>query len=353
MKTFGFTRRQAITACGTLLAASRPAQPQELIGEPPGRVPPPSELVNAFEFELMAKRKLGSAIYAEIAGCERGPMDRITFNPRMMVNTTALDLTTPLFGDNLFAPILIGPIADQRRYHTDGELAMLRGAAAAKTTFVVADHSSVPIEEIAAQAKTTLWYQVYPGSDASTVRARAAQAVKAGCKAVVITAGVPYRQAGEAEAPGPLPDWKIIDQIRQGITVPVVLKGIMTPEDARTAVSHGFQGIVVSNYGGRSIPATDSSILALPAIADAVAGKAAILVDGGFRRGSDVLKALALGAQAVLLGRPAAWSLAAYGAEGVQDMLQIVQNELARDMMMCGLVNMKSMSRAAVTIHRR
>ena len=115
----------------------------------------------------------------------------------------------------------------------------------------------------------------------------------------------------------------------------------------------GFQGIVVSNYGGRSIPATSSSILALPAIADAVGGKAAILLDGGFRRGSDVLKALALGAQAVLLGRPAAWSLAAYGAAGVENMLQLIQNELARDMMMCGLVNLKSITRAAVTIHAR
>src|ERR1700674_922959 len=155
MKRFGFTRRQALCACGSVLAGSRRAQPQDLIGEPPGRVPPPSELINAFEFELMARRKLDSAIYAEIAGGERGPMDRITFNPRMMVNTTALDLTTPLFGDNLFAPILIGPIADQRRYHPDGELAMLRGAVAAKTALVVADHSSVPIEEIAAQAKTS------------------------------------------------------------------------------------------------------------------------------------------------------------------------------------------------------
>src|SRR5260370_35015280 len=325
MKRLGFTRRQAVHAWGILWGASRRAQPRELMGGPPGRVPPPSELVNAFEFELMAKRKLGSAIYAEIAGCERGPMDRITFNPRMMVNTATLDLTTPLFGDNLFAPILIGPIADQRRYHPDGELAMLRCAAGAKTTFVVAEHSSVPIEGIAAAAKTTLWYQVYPGSSASATRARATQAVKAGCKVVVITAGVPYRQAGEAEAPGPLPDWKLIDQIRQGITVPVVLKGIMTPEDAQTAVSHGFQGIVVSNYGGRSIPATDSSILALPAIADAVAGKAAILVDGGFRRGSDVLKALALGAQAVLLGPPAAWSLDACDTERAQPTLQIIR----------------------------
>jgi isopentenyl diphosphate isomerase/L-lactate dehydrogenase-like FMN-dependent dehydrogenase len=184
-------------------------------------------------------------------------------------------------------------------------------------------------------------------------RSRVAQAVKAGCKVVVITAGVPYRAAGAAPTAPALLAWNAIDQVRQGITVPVVLKGVMTPEEAQAAVSRGFQGIVVSNYGGRSFPATASSILALPAIADAVAGKASILVDGGLRRGSDILKALALGAQGVLLGRPAAWSLAAYGADGVQSMLQIIQNDLARDMMMCGLVNIKSITRAAVTVHRR
>jgi len=110
------------------------------MGEPPGRMPPPAELVNSFEFELMAKRKLDSATYAEIAGGQRRAMDRITFNPRMMVNTSGLDLTTPMFGDNLFAPILIGPIADQKRYHPEGELAMLRGAAAATTPLVIPDH---------------------------------------------------------------------------------------------------------------------------------------------------------------------------------------------------------------------
>jgi 4-hydroxymandelate oxidase len=323
------------------------------MGEPPGRVPPPAELVNAFEFELMAKRKLDSATYVGIADTQRRAMDRITFNPRMMVNTYGLDLTTTLFGDSLFAPILIGPIAGQKRYHPEGELAMLRGAAAAKTPLVIPDHPSIPLDQIAAEAKTPLWCQIYPGNDVPAARARAAQAVRAGCKAVVITAGIPYGLAGSAETLQPVPDWKTIDQVRQGITVPVVLKGVMTPEDAQTAVKQGFQGIVVSNYGGPSFPATDSSILALPAIADAVGGKATILLDGGIRRGSDVLKALALGAQAILLGRPAAWSLAAYGADGVQNLLQLIQNELARDMVMCGLVNMKSITRAAVTIHRR
>jgi 4-hydroxymandelate oxidase len=343
------TRRTALAAGGALLArAGRSAQEQALIGEPPGRVPPPGELVNAFEFEQVARRKLDSARFAEIAGNERRAMDRITFNPRMMVNTQGLDLTTPLLGEKLYAPILIGPIAEQKRYHPEGELAMVRGAAAANTAVVIPDRSSVPIEAIAENPGTLLWKQIYPGSDARAARARAEQAVKAGCKAVMITAGV---QPGAGTPSSP--DWNAIDQVRQGIAVPAILKGVMTPQDAQAAVSHGFQGIVVSNYGGPAFPATDSSILALAAIVDEVGNRAAVLLDGGVRRGSDVLKALALGAHAVLLGRPAAWSLAAYGSDGVQNMLQLIQNELGRDMVMCGLLTPKTITRAAVTIHRR
>lgn len=348
-----FSRRRALAAYGSLLAGSPVLDAQQLIGEPPGRIAPASELVNAYEFESMAKRILGSAVFAEISSGDRKAMDRITFNPRMMVNTLKLDLTTPLFGENLFAPILIGPTSGHKRFHPEGELAMVRGAAEAKTLMVVSDQSSYPIDQIAAQAKTPLWYQVYAEPDANAVRSRIDRAVNAGCKVVIITVGIPGQSANGVGNTPALVDWSAIDRVRQGIKVPVVLKGIMAPEDARTAVSRGIQGIVVSNYAGRPIPGTASSILALPAIADAVGDKAPILIDGGFARGSDVLKALALGAQGVLLGRPALWGLAGYGSDGVKCLLQLIQNELARDMVMCGLVNIKAITRAAVTIHRR
>jgi len=353
MKWPSLSRRQALAAYGSLLAGSPVLEAQQLIGEPPGRIAPASELVNAYEFEGMAQRRLGSVVSLEIASGDRKAMDRITFNPRMMVNTYKLDLTTPLFGESLFAPILIGPTSEQKRFHPEGELAMARGAAQAKTLMVVSDRSSYPIDQIAAQAKTPLWYQVYAEPDASALRSRIDLAVQAGCKVVVITVGIPDQSAGKASSAPTLVDWSAIDRLRQAIKVPVVLKGIMTPEDARTAVSRGVQGIVVSSYAGRPVPGTASTILALPAIADAVGGNAPILVDGGFTRGSDVLKALALGAQGVLLGRPALWALAGYGADGVKYLLQLIQNELARDMVMCGLVNMKAITRAAVTIHRR
>jgi 4-hydroxymandelate oxidase len=330
------TRRGAL---GSLLALPPLARSQKLIGETPGRIAPASELVNAYEFADMAQRKLTPATYAEIAPSDRKALDRITFNPRMMVNTTKLDLSVDLFGMRLFSPILIGPAAEQKRFNPEGELAMARGAAAANTGMIVADRCSFPIDQITAQAITPFWYQVYPEKDGVTQRERIDRAVKAGCKALVVTSEIP--------------DWSGIDRVRKGITIPVLLKGVMSPEVAQMAVSHGMQGIVVSNHEKKSIPNPASGIQILPAVAQAVGGRVPILVDGGFCRGSDLIKAVALGAQCVLMCRAALWGLSAYGAEGVQDILGLVQNELARDMMMCGLVNIKSITRAAVTIHKR
>jgi 4-hydroxymandelate oxidase len=344
MSKLSFTRRRALAGYSALLAAS-PLRGQTLAGEPAGRIAPVAELVNAFEFEAMAQRKLDAAAFAEISGSDRKPFDRITFRPRMMVNTTKLDLTAELFGQKMFAPLVIGPLSEQKRFHPDGELAMARGASAAKAVMVIADHSSCAIDQIAAQVKTAFWYQVYPEADVNAVRDRVQRAVAAGCKAVCLTLGVPNQPASDW-------DWSAIDRFRQGLAVPLLLKGIMRPDEAQTAIKNGVQGIVVSNYGGRSVNGLAAPMETLPAIADAVGGKAPILIDGGFRRGSDVLKALALGAQAVLVGRPALWGLAAYGAVGVQSVMELIQTELARDMAMCGAANLQSVSKAMVKIHR-
>jgi isopentenyl diphosphate isomerase/L-lactate dehydrogenase-like FMN-dependent dehydrogenase len=287
----------------------------------------------------MAQRSLSAAAFAEIAGSERGALERITFRPRMMVNTTHLDLTTELFGQSLFAPILVGPTGGQKRYHPEGELACVRGAAAAKTAMVVSSGASYPMKEIAAQPATTLWYQVHPEADTAALRRRIDEAVALGCKALCITIG------GS--------DWSAIDRLRQGLRVPVVLKGIMSPEEALSAIGKGIDGIVVSRHGRQPESGMAAPIEVLPAIAEAVAGKAPILIDGSFRRGADILKALALGARAVLLGRPPLWALAAYGSPGVQAMLEMLQTELARDMAMCGRPNLKSLDPSLVKIHAR
>jgi 4-hydroxymandelate oxidase len=257
----------------------------------------------------------------------------------MMVNTMHLDLTAEIFGQRLFAPIIVGPVSEQKRFHPEGELATARGAAAAKTAMVVAGQSSFPIREIAAQASDALWYQVSPEPGTDAQRRQIDQAIEAGCKALCITArGV---------------DWSAIDALRKGIKVPCLIKGILTPEEARAAVAAGIDGLVVSNYGGPAGASLAAPIEVLPAIAEAVAGKVPILIDGSFRRGSDILKALALGARAVLLGRPVLWALAAYGSAGVQAILEMLQTELGRDMVMCGKPNLKSLDPSLVKIHAR
>jgi isopentenyl diphosphate isomerase/L-lactate dehydrogenase-like FMN-dependent dehydrogenase len=352
MSEFLRTRRQQLRWIASMLASSTLLDAQQLQGEPPGRITPLAEFVNLLEFEWMAKRKLDAATFATIAGGDRTDFDRITFRPRVMVDSTQLDLTIELFGQTMFAPILIGPASWQGKIHPDGELAMVRGASAAKAAVVFSAHSSVPLEQIAAEAQTPLWFQVFPGPDLQAVRTQIRSALRLGCKAIVITIGTPFETATPAVTkPVPI-RWNAIDALRQSIDAPVLIKGVMTAVEADAAVQHGAQGVIVSNYGRRLPSSTLSPVMALPSIADAVGGRIPILIDGGFRRGTDILKALILGAQAVLLSRPALWGMATYGANGVQTVMEMAQTELARNMVMVGAPNLKALSRAMIRIHR-
>jgi 4-hydroxymandelate oxidase len=346
------TRRQALSAYGSFIAASRLPRAQELAGEPPGRIPPVEELVNASEFRSVAERKLDSLTFAEIEGSERAAFDRITFRPRLMVDSREINLTAEVLGETLFTPILVGPVANQKRYHSDGELAMADGASAAKAVMVVPARSSYPIEQITSRAKTPLWYQTHLHGDAGETRALVDRAVGLGCKVIFVTAGPEDLPSDGAPLRAGV-DWAALARLCGAVKAPIVLKGVMSPDEARKAILSGVQGLVVSNYAPGPIPGMASPIQALPAVAGAVAGKAAVLMDGSIRRGSDVLKALALGAKAVLLARPAVWGLAAYGPIGVRSVVELIQTEFARDMVMCGRVNIKSVDRTVVRIHRR
>jgi 4-hydroxymandelate oxidase len=309
----------------------------QLAGEPPGRIPPLSELVNVFEVEAMAKRKLTGAAFSSLADGGRAELERYTFRPRMMVDTTSLNLSTELFGVTMFAPIMIGPASDQRRFYSDGELAMVRGAAAAKAVTMVACDSSFPLEKIAAEAKEPFWYQVY--ADLAESESQALRAVELGARALAIT----------VRDPGKL-DWQKIDQLRSIVSVPVVLKGVMRPADAEEAVRRGLQAIVVSNHGSE---AGASPMSMLPSVVEVISGRIPVLIDGGFRRGTDVLKALILGARAVLVTRPPLWGLAAYGAEGVQAVMEMLQTELARNMIMIGAAGTVDLHPNMLRIHKR
>jgi len=301
------TRRQALLLTGSSLTAQR--------------MTPVDELVNTLEMEAMAQRKLAPAVFAEIASGDRFAFDRITLRPRLMVNTLGLDLSLDLFGQQMFAPILIGPTALQGRFHPDAEKAMIEGAAAAKTSVVFSANPTVPLDQ-------PVWLQLDP----------AQKTIPASAKVLILTA--PF-------------DWANFDRLRKTTKLPLIIKGVMSPKDAQLAQQRGANGVVVSNYRTPSLPGLAQPIEVLPAIAAELNNKIPILIDGGFRRGSDILKALALGARAVLLGRPPLWGLAAYGAKGVQQVMEQLQTELARDMAMCGKVTLRQLAPDLVKIHRR
>lgn len=363
-----WSRREVLVRLSAFLAASPLARAQKaskVVGELPGRIPPLDELINTFEFEAVAERKLADAEYRAIAGGERAGFDRVVFRPRLMVNTQDLDLTTNLFGDAHFAPIIVGPASRQKQFHPEGELAMARGASVAKAALVVADRSHTAIEKVVAAAAEhdgPLWFQVYPEPNVEALLGRVRRAVAAGCKAVCLTVGTPYAstrangypRVSELKPVGyPGLDWEYIEKVRELVTVPLLLKGIMSVDEATAAVSRGVDGIVVSNHGGGFVNGLAEPITVLPEIVDAVGGRALVLVDGGFRRGSDILRALVFGATAVLVSRPALWGLAAYGADGVRTVVELLQTELARDMAMLGAANAQALSREHVKVDRR
>ena len=353
------TRRGALGAAGAMVAGALGRSAPLLQSTPPPSAmerqdargaAPRVELVNTLEYEEQAKRKLAPAVFAQIAGGERASFDRITLRPRLLVPTVDMDLGVTLFGDRLFAPVVVGPIADQRRFHADGELATARGASAAKAVMVVSSRSSIPLRDIAAQAGATLWYQVFASDPAA--RTQIQEAMDARCRAICVTVGtVPPIAGARGAATAAKVDWTAVAALKRTSRVPVMVKGIATPEAATLALQQGVDGIVVSNYGGLAGSRTEALILALPKIVDAVAGRAPVLVDGSFRRGTDILKALAFGAQSVLVGRPAMWGLAAYGADGVQGVVEMLQTELARYMAMCGKSNLQMLDRALLKVH--
>src|SRR5439155_10133686 len=191
------------------------------------------------------------------------------------------------------------------------------------------DRSSRPLETILGESKVSAWFQVSPQRDMAPVLNNVQRAVKAGCKAVIITIGA------NPEANPPM-SWEIVEQVRRAAKVPVALKGVMSPDEAKTAADKGVDGVIVSNYGGQFLQGLASPMEMLIPIVDRIGGKIPVLIDGSFRRGSDVVKALAFGARGVLVVRPVLWGLAAYGADGVQAVIEMIQAEAASAMAACG-----------------
>lgn len=322
-------------------------------GTPRPKLAPRAELVNAFEFAEQAKLVLPATVFATIAGGDHQPFDKITFRQRVNRPTLDMDLSVELLGQTLFTPIVVGPISEQAQYHPEGELATLHGATAANTLVIMSSRTSVPLEKIAAEAKTPFWINVYAGPDGQK---QAQSAVSAGAKAIFITVGASYQATGgksvPAKATGKI-DWSQIDTIRRGLDVPVVVKGVTSVDEAKAALQLGVQGIVVSNFGGLLGASQVAPLDTLASIVDTAGGRVPVLIDGSVRRGTCVLKALALGARAVLVGRPIAWGLASYGADGVQSVIELIQSELGRSIGMLGVSKPQDLTREHVRVHKR
>ena len=341
-------RRESLRKFGAFVAGSPLAQEEAFAqGEPGGGAPPSDrpapvlELINVPEFEEQARLVLAPARFEAIGGGHRTSFDRMTFRQRLMVYAMDLDLTTSLYGYDMFAPIIVGPVANQGDIHPEGELATARGASAGKAV------SSTGVEDVNEARGEPVWYQLY--ADSGSPGDDAARAVDAGCRAVCATVGVSSSDHRPTST-----DWDAVAALAAAVDVPVVVKGIMSVAAAETALSAGAQGLVVSNHGGLVDRGSGTlAIDVLPAVADAVAGRVPVLVDGSFRRGTDVLKGLALGATAVMVARPPMWGLAAYGAEGVQTVVEILQTELARNMAASGRPTIAMIDRELVRFDSR
>jgi 4-hydroxymandelate oxidase len=293
-----------------------------------------------------------------------GAYERIRLRTHVLRDVDSIGTRITLFDRELPFPILLAPTAYQRLMHPEGELATARGAGAANATWVVSTGTTTPIEDIAKVATAPLWFQLYVQPDREFTRDLVQRAEAAGCQALCLTVdtptlGVRNRQARARVAlpPGVTTPhlyedfggtqqltqsrhvsvtWKDVDWLRSFARVPLLLKGILDDEDAEMAVQTGAQGIIVSNHGGRNLDTVPATIDALPHVVARVNGRVPVLVDGGIRRGTDVLKALALGAKAVLIGRPYCYGLGVGGSDGVRRVVDIVRQELEMAMMFTG-----------------
>ncbi len=339
-----------------------------------------SQPVNLAELEPLARARLSDHAYAYAAG---GSGDehtlrwnvqawaRIRLAPRFLVDVGTIDTTLHLLGHDLAAPILLAPTAAHRLFHPDGELETVRGAAAAETLYVQSTLATVGVAEVGAEATGPWWFQLYIQRDRGFTRELIARAEDAGASALVLTVDLPVLGARDtdrrtnlglppdvayANLPAvdavadelpperrvynphldPTVSWADLDWLRSVARVPVLVKGLLRPDDARRAVDQGVDGLVVSNHGARSLDTVPASAEALPGVVDAVDGRVPVLVDGGIRRGTDVAKAVMLGATAVLIGRPYVWGLAVNGAAGVKLAVDLLRTELEMAMGLLG-----------------
>ncbi len=355
------------------------------------------EPLNLFDLEEIAKEKLPRIAYEYFAS---GAWDEITLRRtrtayneilvhyRVLVDVSRRDLSATLFGQSLAMPLLIAPTAFHKLAHPDGELATARAAGSAGIPMVLSSLSTTTVEDVLAAATGPVWFQLYINKDRGFTRDLVARVENAGCTALMVTVDtpewgrrerdvrncfhlppglsainlIPSNQCGEVIGQSgagmgqaftwmldPSVTWKDIDWLCSLTKLPVLLKGICRADDAKRSLQHGVAGLVVSNHGARQMDSAPATIEVLPEIAEAIGGKIPVLLDGGIRRGLDILKALALGATAVQIGRPVLWGLASGGEQGVRKVLEMMRQELDLAMALAGCPYVKSITRDLVS----
>jgi isopentenyl diphosphate isomerase/L-lactate dehydrogenase-like FMN-dependent dehydrogenase len=336
------------------------------------------ELLNVFDYEALAQARMEPAAwdyYQSGVGDEvtlranRSAFERIRLRPRVLVDVNTCDMRTTLLGTTVSIPILIAPTGFHCLAHPEGECVTAQAAGNVNTLMVASSSATRSLEDIARAASGPLWFQLYfYGRKNAESLVQRAEVV--GYRALVITVDAPRwgRKERAMRSSFSLPShlveanfsgeedvdeyaaitWEGLDWLRSLTALPIILKGILTAEDAVLAIEHGVDGIVVSNHGGRQLDSVPASIEALPEVVEAAGGRCEIYLDGGIRRGTDILKALALGARAVLIGRPILWGLAANGLEGVSHVLELLRAELELAMALAGRPTLVSIDRSLV-----
>jgi isopentenyl diphosphate isomerase/L-lactate dehydrogenase-like FMN-dependent dehydrogenase len=356
----------------------------------------PASALNVFDFEEVAHRKVMPGHWAYMASgvdddatlrANREIFKRVQLRPRRLHDATIVDTRVELFGTMYNSPIFLCPTGAERSFFQDGELSVARAAKARGTLQCLSTMTSSAIEDVNKALGRPVWYQLYAPSKWSACEQLLRRVQAAGSTVVLLTVdnttgrnSETYKRTRPAElnscvschgpgeppgpvaeramfkgidmtdvrAPNPAMDWEFVDQLRKFWRGKLIIKGIDTHEDARMAVEHGFDGILVSNHGGRSTETLRSTLEALPEVVNEVGNRVPVFVDGGFRRGTDVFKALALGAKAVGVGRPFLWGLGAFGQPGVDRVIEILQGELKLVMGNCGTRTVADITRSHI-----
>jgi isopentenyl diphosphate isomerase/L-lactate dehydrogenase-like FMN-dependent dehydrogenase len=349
------------------------------------------ELVNVWDYERAAEARLDPGAFGYVAGGandewtmreNRAAFERWVLRPRMLVDISEVTTATTVLGAESSMPLFVAPTAFQRTVHPDGEVAMARAAAAVGTVMCLSTFATATIEEVVEAAPAALrWFQLYWSSDRGFVSDVVGRAEGAGFGAILVTVDLPRLGRREKDlrtgfvVPEELPvpaflaladaarsvspediswavddtlTWRDLEWLRSVSSLPVLVKGVLTAEDTLLAAEAGADGVVVSNHGGRQLDGVGATLDALPEVVEAAGERLVVLMDGGIRRGSDVVKALALGAQAVLAGRPPLWGLGANGADGAQRVLELLRDEIELALALCGCTSPAQVTRAHV-----